>query len=306
MPLFFFISGYLHTIKLDLKAFWRKKSIHLLIPYCSFLLLLYPLQLIRAARHFHQAGHPFAHAVFAGFWGGGELRGPYGVFWFLPCLFITQQLFNVFLVRYRLVVVECLVLAALALSYCEARYLPGFSLPLDAHVALAALPFFLFGYLSNKHQLFSKAWIFPLVFPGVLIGIWLERLSTPLFYDMRDAVYGVPGITLVLALCFIWMAVGISKLASATPSLRALFVPVGEASMGIMFIHKQLTIIPAVYSWSDRHGYVASLVFTTVSLMITLLLKRNSASRALLLGSEEDFNRLFGIGSTRQKEQAAA
>jgi hypothetical protein len=48
------------------------------------------------------------------------------------------------------------------------------------------------------------------------------------------------------------------------------------------------------------------LVFTLISLVITLLLQRNSASRALLLGSEEDFHRLFRIGSTRQKEQAAA
>jgi fucose 4-O-acetylase-like acetyltransferase len=306
MPLFFFISGYLHTVKPDLKAFWRKKTIHLLVPYGAFLLLLYPLQLIRAARHLHEAGHPLAHAVFAGFWGGDELRGPYGVFWFLPCLFLTQQLFNMLLARYRLVIVECLVVAALALSYCEARYFPHLSLPLDAHVVLAALPFFLFGYLSKQRQMFSKLWIFPLVFAGVFVGIWLERLAIPLSYNMRGAVYGIPGITLVLALCFIGAAVGTSILAGKAAPLRALLVPLGEASMGIMFIHKQLPIIPAVAAWSNRHGYVASLVFTLISLVITLLLQRNSASRALLLGSEEDFHRLFRIGSTRQKEQAAA
>jgi fucose 4-O-acetylase-like acetyltransferase len=41
MPLFFFIGGYLFKPTNDYKEFLKKKAIHLLIPYCLFIILIY-------------------------------------------------------------------------------------------------------------------------------------------------------------------------------------------------------------------------------------------------------------------------
>ena len=294
MPLFFFVSGYLHKIRSDRIAFFRKKRSTFWCPtsafcYCSTLSSLavspFPPPSLRAR---------LAAYLFACFWGGDQLRGQYGIFWFLPCLFMAQQLFNLLLTRYRLRVVAILVGFGLVLSDGNAYFAPQLSLPLDAQVVPAALPFLFAGFLCRRNpHVLSTFWIATVAIVGVAAGIWLETKPTSLSYDMRGGVYGIPGLTFALALCFIGATVTISKCAARLSPARQLLMPLGAASMGIMFIHKQLPSLPYLSTWSAHHAYPASFVFTAISMGVTLLIERSSIARALLLGSERDFHRLF-------------
>ena len=291
MPLFFFLSGYLHIIKTDCGAFCRKKVIHLLLPYASFLLLLYPFELVRILLH-HRPGHPITHAILAALWGGSKLQGLYGVFWFLPCLFLTQQLMNFMLAKFRLRTVIGLVSVALLLSYCNAQLMPWFNLPLNANVVLGAMPFFLMGLLAARFR-WDRRISIAVSFTGAAIGVYLNHLSMPLFYDMRDGVYGIPGLSLILAACCIGCMIFISKAAARFMPIRKVLAGIGASSVGIMFIHKVLPAVPHLNAPALRHGYLATDVFVVISFAVTWLLGRATVTRAFLLGSERDFYNLF-------------
>ncbi len=291
MPLFFFLSGYLHSPKHDFRRFFQKKAIHLLLPYASFLALLYPIELARVYVH-HGSGAAYAHAILQAVWGGSRLRGLYGVCWFLPCLFLTQQCLNFLLVKWRPVAVGMAVLGSALASYANAYFCPNLSVPLDANVVLAAAPFFYLGFTAASIQRHHAA-IAAAAAAGTILAVYLQWRALPLSYDMRNAVYGTPGLTLILSTCCITCVVLISRLAVAASVPRALFTSLGAASMGIMFIHKALPAIPPLARLAISHGYAASLLFTAVSLCLTLLMQRAAVTRALLLGSEKDFHALF-------------
>jgi polysaccharide biosynthesis protein PslL len=301
MPLFFFLSGYLHTVKTEFGRFLRKKVIHLLLPYASFMLLLYPLEFVRILLH-HKAGHPLGHAILAALWGGSRLQGTYGVFWFLPCLFLTQQLMNFILASFRLRTVIGLVSAALLLSYANTEFIPWFNLPLDANVVFAAMPFFLLGLLAARFAL-DRLLIVAVSASGAAIAAYLTHVSVPIFYDMRDGIYGLPGVSLILAICCIGCVIIISKAVATVSPIRKVFAGLGASSMGIMFIHKALPVIPHLNTRALRHGYLAADVFVAISFCVTWMLGRTTLTRAILIGSERDFYNLFGSSRLAQKEE---
>ena len=291
MPLFFFLSGYLHSINRNLGSYVRRKMLHLLLPYASFLLLLYPIELRHVLLH-HGFGPPLSHAIFAALWGGNQLRGVYGVFWFLPCLFFTQQIMNFLLANYRFFTVNALVLIALILSYANAQLFPQFSLPLDANVVLAAMPFFYLGFLAKSIKARHPTLIL-ISTSGAALGAYLVHISIPISYDMRAGGYGIPGLSFILAICCAACVVGISKLSTAVPALQKVLSGLGAASMGIMFIHNGLLLVPYLGNWAQEHGYPGSILFTAISFSMTWLLQRAAVTRALLLGSQADFRRLL-------------
>lgn len=301
MPLFFFLSGYLHTVKADFGRFFKKKVIHLLLPYASFMLLLYPLEFVRIALH-HEGRHALGHAVLAALWGGSRLQGTYGVFWFLPCLFFTQQLMNFILASCRLRTVIGLVSGALLLSYANTEFIPWFTLPLDANVVFAAMPFFLVGLLAARFA-FNRRLIVTVSASGAAIAAYLTHVSVPIFYDMRDGIYGLPGVSVILAICCISCVIIISKAVATVSPIRKVFAGLGASSMGIMFIHKALPVIPHLNTWALRHGYLAADLFVAISFCVTWTLGRTTLTRAILLGSERDFYDLVGSSRLAQKEE---
>lgn len=304
MPFFFFLSGYMHIIRTDFGAFFRKKAIHLLLPYASFLLLLYPVELVRILVH-HRQGHPISHAILTALWGGSQLQGPYGVFWFLPCLFLTQQLMNFMLAFFQLRTVIGLVSVALLLSHANAQLMPWLNLPLDANVILAAMPFFLIGSLAARFSWAHRLTV-AVSFSGAAIAVYLDHISMPIFYNMREGVYGIPGLSLILATCCIGCIIFISKAAATVVPIRRVLAGLGASSMGIMFIHKVLPAVPHLDAPAMRHGYLATDVFVVISYFLTWVLGRVTLTRAFLLGSERDFYNLVDSSDLVLRERPSA
>jgi fucose 4-O-acetylase-like acetyltransferase len=305
MPLFFFISGYLHKTQSNFANYARKKSIHLLIPYSFFLLATSIMQLIRAARHGLTIPR-MEHDLFAVIWGGPHLKGVYGVLWFLTCLFLTQQLMNWLLVRYRLITVAAVVTVALVLSYVNSVYFPQASLPFSANAVAAAMPFFFAGYLFRGYDF--AGWRVPVVgLLGFILSIWLLRRGVPISYNIRDGIYGVPFLSLALALCCILGCIQIARLLMRVPLLEKPFQRLGVMSMGIMLIHKELEELPGHAFLASKGVLVTFLFRLLVSYVAALILNHYSTTRALLLGSEKDFmaqfaNRSLSISRTQNKQ----
>lgn len=291
MPLFFFLSGYVHRIQRGYASFFQKRSIHLLVPYIAFLLLLAPLEL----HHASHGGKPaLEKAIGDILWGGDRLRGDYGVFWFITCLFATQQIANWLLSKLTLWQVAAVAATSICLVYLNSFLFPLFTLPLDLNVVAGALPFYLAGYLVREVEL-DRWWITCTAALGVVATIWLTYAKVPIAFDMRSSIYGVPVLSPLLAACCILALIRLSKLILLAPGLTKGLEVIGAASMGIMFIHKPLSAVPALGWLATVHPYLAGAVFSLIAYVCTFILSRFSLGRAIFLGSQKDFRHLaFG------------
>ena len=95
MPLFFFLGGWLHNTGVAPGPYLKTKALGLLLPYLSFLVLLWPLELL--------VSYPDQAWDSVWLWndlltpmllGGPLLTGFASVFWFVTCYFLTQQLMH--------------------------------------------------------------------------------------------------------------------------------------------------------------------------------------------------------------------
>lgn len=292
MPLFFFFSGFVHVVQPDLATFARKKAIHLLVPYLSFLVLLSPLQLLHEARH-EGSAYLWQSGVTDLLWGGNHLRGLLGVFWFVTCLFSTQQFANLLLLRCSSRQAGAMATLCLVTSYLNSFLVAGFQLPLNLHVVLAAIPFFLAGYLWRRMAV-QRWWINMAGAIGVIASLGLTYLRVPIEYDMKDTNYGVPILSFALALCCILAVVQLSMWTSDLPTISTIFASLGSGSMGIMFLHRSLMYVPASRWISKENAVVYGVVICIACYGLTLALGHFNICRAFLFGSVPEFDAITG------------
>jgi fucose 4-O-acetylase-like acetyltransferase len=287
MPLFFFVSGYLHKPQSNFGRYLKKKSIHLLVPYVTFVVLTSVLMFLRGLHHGLTAAR-IEHGLFEAAWGGSQMTGLYGVLWFLTCLFLTQQLMNWLLVRYRMGTVAFWVCVAVVLSYVNSIGFPEVSLPLDANVVAAAMPFFLAGYLFRSYEP-KKVYALLIGSIGLAFSLYLVFRGIPITYNMRDGIYGVPFVSLILSLSCILGFIEICKLLDSSRRIVKPLHGLGVMSMGIMFIHKELPVIPG-HASLERHSVLLTFaVDLTVSYLLSVFIYRFVWGRALFFGSELEF-----------------
>lgn len=282
MPLFFIVSGYLLRPEADLRAYALRKARHLLIPYLSFLVLLYPVDFYTALTD----GSPHTlrfdlRLVAVPILGGKLLSGATSIFWFVTCLFLTQQIVNFLVVRLSRQRVLLLMAVFLALAYANALLLPGFWLPWGTNIVLAAAPLFYLGYLARERRLHAPLWISLLLALLALALYMADSLDTP---DMKSTHYGTPIFTLIFSVAWVALLADLSRRLSAIPYLHSGLEALGAASMAVMYLHEVLRI----FLQSALH--LADLTLCLIcevlgSYLIYLVLKRFTLTRTLFLGA---------------------
>jgi fucose 4-O-acetylase-like acetyltransferase len=294
MPLFFFLSGYLYKVQTDHRLFLKKKFIHLMIPYFTFLLLYAPLEY----KYHHGENHALLRTLGALVWGGDSLRGSLAIFWFVSCLFLTQQLMNWLMNYYRLRIVMQIAAVAFVLSYVNSMYAPWFKLPFDAHVVLAAMPFFLLGYMARSFDL-KQLWVRLVATAGAFGGAVLVYSHSSVAYDMRGGVYGWPFVSFLLALSGTVLVMFISDLISRTRWL-GFFGSLGVLSMGVMFVHLEVRVILGVHRLQKMNPVMSLGVVLTTAYLVAYLISKFSLTRGFMTGSQEDVEKwLKPIGRIR-------
>lgn len=294
MPLFFFLSGYLLKPRPKFGQYAYKKAVHLLIPYFAayFLLLTFG---IPVPAHGHSKLKILGQLAFQVGWGGKLLVSRYTAFWFLTCLFLSQQYVNFLLVRFRLTAVVVVTLAGLALAYVDQLIFPNLVLPWDANVVLFAAPYMVAGYLWRSWRSESN-WTAWLATVGVVLAIWICFIRSDAALDMKQGNYGIPIISLFCSLGCIWWVMRLAKWIDHLPRLAKALSRIGEFSLMIMLFHLTILLIlmRGLHLQKASDCFVLFVLVSLLSIALAALLNRFALTRALLNGSERDWTRIFG------------
>lgn len=277
MPLFFFLSGYLHKAGYGGKEYLHKKIKHLLVPYLAYLVLCYPVQLWMLI-----LSHAWRTSLYviAPILGGRFLIGPCAVFWFITCLFITQQAFNFLLNMKARWILPVAVLISWATATALSLFAPHFWLPFSANIALAALPMYSIGFFCKTRRV-----EIPLLVDLVLVvtSLFLLREGMHVSMDMRSGVYGIPLLTLVLALGWIDLVFKISNIDIPLPAITGCLSAVGKSSLVIMYLHQPIQVIMNKFGATD--SWVRYITSILVSYAVYKFAEKYSSTRFWLIGS---------------------
>lgn len=232
MPLFFLLSGMLSRPQ-SVVRFTRRQLMGQMRPYAAFLLLLILAdQIIEPLKGGRPIFHDWPRDIVPILLGGTWLRGPYTIFWFVPCLMVSRIAFNAMLTRWpdpfdrRWTM---LLLAVLLLAYALGWLSP------ESPLGLAAAPMGIFllwtGLAASRVQRrATQLWfLVPLALAG-LAGV-VPTLN------MKIADYGWPLLSIGAAIATSLLIVQLSRrIASHAAPLAAL----GRASLVIMYLHVAL------------------------------------------------------------------
>jgi fucose 4-O-acetylase-like acetyltransferase len=166
--------------------------------------------------------------------GGKTLYGWLAVFWFVTCLFLSQQLVNALVTRCRPSVAAAWMLAFLALAFANQAWLPRAWLPWAGNVVWFAAPVLYLGHRLRPHIGSHALW---LAVPIALVGLVLVGRHLIGDLDLKNTRYGTPVASLAFGLCVVLglIVVGRTLLQSGVIAKGLAFL--GEASMLIMFMH---------------------------------------------------------------------
>jgi fucose 4-O-acetylase-like acetyltransferase len=289
MPLFFVLGGMLYRSPSSDRAFLKQKVIHLLIPYVSFLILLSAKDVLAALLHILKSPSlatvsDLLQILGIAVYGGRLLVGWTGVFWFVTCFFLTQQLFHILYQRCRRRGWLICGAIALGISYLNAYFFPQVSFPWNVNVVFAALPFFGFGFYLKQIQLHNM--VYGIAAGMTAIALWLVSNGYEISYNMKAAGYGIPLVTPIFSIALIICLIGLSKLiAQYLGILQKGLAYLGAASMMIMYLHQPIQLtLKKLGTGSEMRFLLASLV----PVAIYFVIKERAVTRALLLGSPPD------------------
>jgi fucose 4-O-acetylase-like acetyltransferase len=229
MPLFFLLSGHLSRPR-PIGRFTRGQLIGQLRPYFAFLILLILIdQIVEPLKGGRPIFHDWPQDLLPILLGGSWLRGPYTIFWFVPCLMMARILFNSALARW-----------------------PH---PLDRRWAWAVVPMLTIAYLVGAATdispmgLLSMPMAFVLLWAGAAWrGVrWRRWMLAPLglltlagltltfpTLNMKAGDYGWPLLSIGSAIA---TSLLIFRLSAAVEPMASIVAMVGRASLVIMYCH---------------------------------------------------------------------
>lgn len=281
MPLFFFISGYLYRDKYDNLIFFQKKAASLLLPYSSFLLIfstIYPLFYSQTI-----APNNWKRYIFNQAYGGELLRGWFGVFWFITCLFFTQQLYQFIFKRLKendqhmLKVMICFyALAMMNYWFFQFKFL------LAINVVALAIVFYWLGHLFARKSIkidllvVITAMVF---FATILIADIFGLINFN--FDMKYTKYGIIGLNIALPLAGIVIMQQLAKAIQST-FIGKVFAYLGKISMVVMYVHQPVQL--SLRDFVGSNELMRLVVAIGISCIVYEVISRSYFARKILLG----------------------
>ena len=277
MPLFFFISGFLYKGPTPVRPFLKKRVQHLLVPYFSFIIfigILTYLSYIFLTTAPNTSIRYAAEYVWRLLYGGRALGSvfkylglPFGICWFLTCLFLTQLLYNEIQKRLGfsriLVFIVIVGMYILAIADSQTKFMTGafnnWGLPWNINVVPFAIVFFYIGHQtarftrSSMYQRYSVrfdtfVFVFAVSYLFVALvlnnaGILQPRMS------VKFAKYGIPVYSLFLSIALITLTNWTAKAWSRCQEpVKFIIMECGKASMVIMYVHSYVQFIMKDYA----------------------------------------------------------
>lgn len=303
MPLFFIIAGYLFRPNADPGAYFRRKSLHLLVPYGFFMVLLYTPTLYQALGDETSLSSALLPMVL----GGRDLISGLSPFWFVTCFWATQQLVNVLLTRLSLRATGGIMLGMLGLAAVNQYFFRELWLVGNLNVVLMAAPCFYLGYLLAHYRIdVERPRVLLLSAGGSVLAMWCVHAHPHFTMDMKYADYGIPVLSLLAAFAVTLVLMALSHQLARIPVVARTVGLVGEASMVIMFVHLSIQVT------LDHHGMLEALaprwgLMMALPVLLYLLVRHNGWTRLLCLGDPAVLSeRRARRREQRQKDPALA
>ncbi|MEM9087232.1 MAG: acyltransferase family protein [Cyanobacteria bacterium P01_F01_bin.53] len=290
MPFFFMVSGYFHKVDPKEFQYLRKKALSLLIPYFAYLLILELPNLTRLLSRIIEAPTVNGALSFVKYlvnlaYGGETLTGETGVFWFITCLFLTQQLFNFISNRIKSPKIVVIIAAILYMAAYIDQISPGrLVAPWAVNVVGCAFLFYTAGALYGKY-IFSHH-TKPLVFGAIAIAvasIALLNAGVELSFGMKHAYYGYFILSTLVAFALTKLLALGSQWLAQHKWPATILAYLGTAAITIMYLHRFIEYnLPEFLQGSPLFQAV---VITLICCGLHALFLQTDLSRRLLLGS---------------------
>jgi fucose 4-O-acetylase-like acetyltransferase len=269
MPLFFLLSGYLFRPKPPF-SFARRLIVTQGLSYVVFLALLVVVDtLIEGSRGHRGIFHTWPRDIATLAYGGSKLRGPFTVFWFIPCLIVARILFNAFYARFPALLGKgwwAIAAVSLVLAYwlgekTDVSPLGLLTLPMALVLLWAGAVW--------SGVTWQRQWLWLLV-PLSLAGLMLFPTL-----NMKAGDYGWPLASIAGAIATSFL---IFRIARLRPFLSAPLRALGRASLVIMYLH-----VPVIHYLSPVGKPMLILLAVLIPLAVYYLLGRSKVTRTIFL-----------------------
>lgn len=261
MPLFFFLSGYLFSIKSSFKEFLISKCRRILVPYFCLggILILFDIYW-NGRNSFNQTWYNKEYAMYDITQLFVQKR--FLTLWFIACLFWLSLLFYV-LVRFikKEVIRAAVVILLTAAGLCY-YYFDGTAWFWNMDVCFTALPFFYVGFLCRKTDFINQKILGnrykPLLFVGFIgINVICAVLNLKIsgqYLEMFYNQYAVAPLTYIGAFAGIFAVIILAELCNWFP-LRY----IGINSM-LFYAWHQTMMMPLIYEFYRKMGWFIQIV----------------------------------------------
>jgi len=254
VPLFFFLTGYLWTVKRPLRNEVAKRAQTLLLPYTIWLAVIAVL----FETWLYLSGEFKPEGMFKLLWGGSQLGRPFSAFWFVTALFIAVIILRL-LQHLPSWTAWAIAAAGLVAAYFAGPFLA--SLPLSAGVAWPAMIFILAGsgFRNLRHRIGS-----PLATGSLLTGaaaaLAVSGVASP--FDIKKADFGTPVLSIVMAvsICAGLLLLSEVLFARLSPQINHVATVLALGGFLVVLTHAVPLWVLRVGDSGSVLGFVAALV----------------------------------------------
>jgi len=320
IPAFLMLSGYLYKSlePQELGPWVKNRTRRLLVPYASFIVLLYPVALLLNNQTASIPNMQGNLLIFL--WGGKVLAGIYSIMWFITCLYLTQVIFACVETKLKkrdlLILFICAVylFAHLLTSYLQnnwgnlitsvhkVSFLSGLGPeglkyidlaiicpPLSIDVVPLAVAYYGLGYLAQPYLKDVKKIAFILLPLSLCIIYYLGIVDNFAYrVDLRLGTYNHLFLDLVVPVVLSLALFSIAQYYAATP-VRKFLAYIGQNTMVIMYLHFAVIVTTGLFKVDALVMFLACL---TVPIAISaLVFERFAITRILFLGSYNEFRK---------------
>lgn len=279
MPTFFVLSGMMFRPG-EIGSFFVRRVRSIAVPYFAFLLLV---TLLVAARDILLPNPSMPH-LWQFLWGGEELKGDFGTFWFLSTLFFTQLLYNLVASRHPDPIGLPLVLLAAGLllgGTALDQLAKGWALPWSLHLLPYTVPLFWFGHLLQREQQHRTLIYAGLAVIGVVALVALSQ-GAHFWIAMKGRQIEPPVIGLLVGFVTAKLAISVYRLTASVPGISHALGFAGKRSLVILclhqFVHFSLRRVGVETTW------ILILFAFTLPACSVIAFERFAWSRAIFLG----------------------
>lgn len=285
IPLFFFLSGVLFKpiwIK-DFFSWAGNKAKRLMIPYFMYGILIFIIF------NLHNPGMLFEHIATL-FYGGRVLQGPYGVFWFITVLLLTQILLGLLSPLKKQMQIAIILMLFV---FGHLPMLSAFDFFWNMDVVLVAVFYYSLGYFS-KDFIVKYNNSLPLAAGSALIAIFFIVLNANGFMDhylnLKMTRLNNVFMDIIIPLSFFMPIIFISTVLTQY-KIKSLLEVVGKYSIVIMYLHLPVNIFFRTVLNYEVTTFEFTVFGVVIPVIIGYMLSHSGFTKQFFLGQSPKIQR---------------